>query len=292
MSTEDSAERQLVVVTPSGDCLCEFAHTSSITVADLKAKIAATAGLDVETLALFLTTNEEPLRENEIIDPDGALQNQTEIYALVLQKMDVAGIACVAPCELSNEMLEETVNNMDGGDIVDLRGCSMLHDVGCLAKLEQMQALDIAGCTGLLEQISVAKLAAVLKFCSTKSLAKLTFGADSSELSPVTVESSMVEADLSNHGLGCAGAVILAAFLPKCQALTALDVSANKMGSYYDSRIDDFLNTREGPRVLAQALPLLPNLVKFTFGDSSPVTLETAMTEADISCKGLISSGV
>jgi hypothetical protein len=39
---------------------------------------------------------------------------------------------------------------------------------------------------------------------------------DDEESEPVTMETSMVEADFSGKGLGLSGAIMVAAFLPKC----------------------------------------------------------------------------
>ena len=47
------------------------------------------------------------------------------------------------------------------------------------------------------------------------AMAKFTFSGN--EGPPVTMEASMVEADFSNKKLGVPGAIVLAAFLPKCQ---------------------------------------------------------------------------
>ena len=54
----------------------------------------------------------------------------------------------------------------------------------------------------------------------TRALAKLTFDdGESSDYrnNAVTLESSMREASFSGKNLGTAGAIMLAAFLPKCQ---------------------------------------------------------------------------
>ena len=49
---------------------------------------------------------------------------------------------------------------------------------------------------------------------SRRSLSKITFGG-ARQL--VTMESSMTEADISGKMLGASGAMIVAAFLPKCR---------------------------------------------------------------------------
>jgi hypothetical protein len=43
-----------------------------------------------------------------------------------------------------------------------------------------------------------------------------TFSGDRSDSKPVTIETSMIEADFSGKGLGLSGAIMLSAFLPKC----------------------------------------------------------------------------
>ena len=52
-----------------------------------------------------------------------------------------------------------------------------------------------------------------------RALAKFTFSGQvgRQEGPPVTMETSMVEADFSGKKLGVSGAIMLAAFLPKCQ---------------------------------------------------------------------------
>ena len=50
------------------------------------------------------------------------------------------------------------------------------------------------------------------------AMAKFTFsGFGGYDRPPVTMETSMLEADFSNKKLGVSGAIMLAAFLPKCQ---------------------------------------------------------------------------
>ena len=50
-----------------------------------------------------------------------------------------------------------------------------------------------------------------------RALAKFTFDGSGYQSQPVTMESSMTEADFSGKNLYAAGAIMLAAFLPKCQ---------------------------------------------------------------------------
>ena len=46
---------------------------------------------------------------------------------------------------------------------------------------------------------------------------KLTISGDYSWSKPVTIETSTTEADFSDKDLGVSGAIMLTAFLPKCQ---------------------------------------------------------------------------
>ena len=46
---------------------------------------------------------------------------------------------------------------------------------------------------------------------------KLTISGDEHWSKPVTMETSMTEADFSDKVLGVSGAIMLAAFLPKCR---------------------------------------------------------------------------
>jgi hypothetical protein len=48
------------------------------------------------------------------------------------------------------------------------------------------------------------------------ALSQFTFSGDNYDSKPVTMEISMTEADFSAKGLGDSGAILVAAFLPKC----------------------------------------------------------------------------
>jgi hypothetical protein len=48
------------------------------------------------------------------------------------------------------------------------------------------------------------------------AISKFTFSGDRRDSTPVTMESSMVEADFGGKGLGVSGAIMVGAFLPKC----------------------------------------------------------------------------
>jgi hypothetical protein len=48
------------------------------------------------------------------------------------------------------------------------------------------------------------------------AILQFTFSGDGENNEPVTMETSMVEADFSKKGLGVSGAIMAGAFLPKC----------------------------------------------------------------------------
>jgi hypothetical protein len=48
------------------------------------------------------------------------------------------------------------------------------------------------------------------------AISQFAFSGDRGDSKPVTMETSMVEADFSQKGLGVSGAILVGAFLPKC----------------------------------------------------------------------------
>jgi Ran GTPase-activating protein (RanGAP) involved in mRNA processing and transport len=64
------------------------------------------------------------------------------------------------------------------------------------------------------------------------ALSTFTFSGDYSSSKPVTMETTMTEADFSGKALGVSGGMMVAAFLPKCQALIKLDISSNYIHDY------------------------------------------------------------
>jgi hypothetical protein len=48
------------------------------------------------------------------------------------------------------------------------------------------------------------------------AIVQFTFSGDSDDSTPITMETSMVEANFGGKGLGISGAIMVAAFLPKC----------------------------------------------------------------------------
>jgi hypothetical protein len=49
-----------------------------------------------------------------------------------------------------------------------------------------------------------------------RAILQFAFSGDSDDSTPVTMDTSMVEANFGAKGLGISGAIMLAAFLPKC----------------------------------------------------------------------------
>jgi hypothetical protein len=74
---------------------------------------------------------------------------------------------------------------------------------------------DISKCGPLSTDMSgVAALADVIP--GMGAISQFTFSGDDYNSKPVTMEISMTEADFSAKGLGLSGAIMVAAFLPKC----------------------------------------------------------------------------
>jgi hypothetical protein len=48
-------------------------------------------------------------------------------------------------------------------------------------------------------------------------MSKFTFSGDYNSSTPVTMETTMTDADFSGKNLGVSGGMMFAAFLPKCQ---------------------------------------------------------------------------
>jgi Ran GTPase-activating protein (RanGAP) involved in mRNA processing and transport len=119
---------------------------------------------------------------------------------------------------------------------------SMLCNVPiCDLKANRTTELDVSGTSLGLEGALLLS-----KFLRSGSLTKLKFKGESNylfsfsnehhstqhkERLAVTVDVAMTEAKFRNMDLGCAGACILAAFLPRCHALTELDISENGISS-------------------------------------------------------------
>jgi Ran GTPase-activating protein (RanGAP) involved in mRNA processing and transport len=76
------------------------------------------------------------------------------------------------------------------------------------------------------------------------AISQFTFSGDGDGNTPVTMEISMTEADFSAKALGTSGAIMVAAFLPKCdnRAMTSLNLASNKLGV-------------EGAKIIAACIP-------------------------------------
>jgi hypothetical protein len=134
-------------------------------------------------------------------------------------------------------------------------------------------------------------------------------------------DKTLTELDVSGNNLGMEGALVITAYLNGNGALTSLDISDNTLcGLYSNGRgtyngagveaLSDLLKVNsvlkelnmsktyigpEGAKVLSLGLSVNRAISQFTFSgdeeDSKPVTMETSMTEADFSVKGLGESG-
>lgn len=123
-----------------GDIRCRVSDS----IWQLKENIEQNAGLTAETLALYQPTTVMPLGEHESVL---SCRLPAELYAVVLQKIDVAAVAGVARNKLTDAQLEALCMSAEAnGDIVILQGCSRLRDLSCLALMDQMQVLDVSGC--------------------------------------------------------------------------------------------------------------------------------------------------
>ena len=110
-------------------------------------KVETKTGDHSETLAIYLPSNATPLGDN---DTHGAIGEPAELYAVKLREADLVGVVGVPAAELKDEQLQRTCSLPEAqADVVVLRGCPLLRDIGCLAKLEQMQALDVSGCPNI-----------------------------------------------------------------------------------------------------------------------------------------------
>jgi Ran GTPase-activating protein (RanGAP) involved in mRNA processing and transport len=98
-----------------------------------------------------------------------------------------------------------------------LQGAKAISSV--LAVNKVLRILDLSG--NLFDSDAAAILAHSIS--ASSSLCKLTFG----DSSPVTMETTMTAGAFARKRLGVSGALILAAFLPRCQALVSLDISGN-----------------------------------------------------------------
>ena len=102
-------------------------------------------------------------------------------------------------------------------------GCKAL--VGALAGNQVMRELNVASNQLTLksdaqsfsdvDMSGVTALADVIS--GMGAMSKFTFSGDFSDSKPVTMTTTMTEADFSGKALGVSGSMMVAAFLPKCQ---------------------------------------------------------------------------
>ena len=110
-------------------------------------KVEVATGLKMETFTLYLQSREKPLGANEVL---AASHEPSELHLLMLQKVELAAVAGVPAAQLTDEQLAQACSSPEAqGDIIVLNGCSQICDMSCLAKLEQMQVLDISGCSSM-----------------------------------------------------------------------------------------------------------------------------------------------
>jgi hypothetical protein len=129
-----------------GDPVCTIDCNAAGSVAQLKNTVERQTGLEATTLALILPSSGRPLGESETLESCGF---PSDLCAVVLNTVDIAAdVAHVSPHELTDSQLAEACSSPEGqaGDIIHLNGCKQIHDVSCLAKIVQMQVLDITGC--------------------------------------------------------------------------------------------------------------------------------------------------
>jgi hypothetical protein len=129
-----------------GDPVCTIDCDAAGSVAQLKDKVEKQTGLEATTLALILPSSGRPLGESETLESCGF---PSDLCAVVLNTVNIAAdVAHVSPHELTDSQLANACSSPEGqaGDIIHLNGCEQIHDVSCLAKIVQMQVLDITGC--------------------------------------------------------------------------------------------------------------------------------------------------
>jgi hypothetical protein len=140
-----------------GDSVCTIDCDAAGSIAQLKIKIESQTGLKATTLSLILPSG-QPLGESETLESCGS---PSDLCAVVLNTVNIAtDVARVSPHELTDLQLAEACSSTEGqaGDIIHLNGCTQIHDVSCLAKIVQMQVLDITGC----DTIDAATLATMV----------------------------------------------------------------------------------------------------------------------------------
>lgn len=111
-------------------------------------KVECEAGLKAETFSLYMPSKEEPLGESQTVSACGM---PSELYAVMLHKVVIAGAAGVRASALTDDQLEKTCKDSaaQGGDIIVLAECQNVRNFGCLIWLKNTHTLDISGCTSM-----------------------------------------------------------------------------------------------------------------------------------------------
>jgi Ran GTPase-activating protein (RanGAP) involved in mRNA processing and transport len=99
------------------------------------------------------------------------------------------------------------------------------------------------------------------------TLAQLTISGDEVYSRPLALDAAMTRCDMSESGVEPAGAILLAAFLPRCRNLTCLNVLGNSIGPAQAQELVEAMDSHPHLRTLCG--------------------VEEGMSEVDVSHKGL-----
>jgi hypothetical protein len=148
-----------VVAVQGGEQLCRIECRPSLSISELKSKVGERSELDASILAIYLVGEERPLGENVTLEGCGL---PSELYAVMLWKVNIAELVSVPSHELTDEQLVEAclTDEGKGWDIVTLTGCRRLRNMTCLEGLVQMQQIDISGCDHIAAATTVASVIA------------------------------------------------------------------------------------------------------------------------------------
>jgi Ran GTPase-activating protein (RanGAP) involved in mRNA processing and transport len=98
-----------------------------------------------------------------------------------------------------------------------------------IAKNHTIEELSISGSTtGFLDEAAAEKIATAIH--QNRVLRALTFKSGGAFSKPVTMSAGSNEIDVSSTGLGHSGALVVGAWLHKCQSLALLKMANNKLG--------------------------------------------------------------
>ena len=87
------------------------------------------------------------------------------------------------------------------------------HELLTVEAVDMGESLDVSG--QKIGADGAKRMATFIK--NNGALGKVTISGDISDSKPVTIETSLTEASFSGKNLGASGAIMLAAFLPKCE---------------------------------------------------------------------------